>query len=227
MVAAAAAVCACGLRGAEGGLFGHAFAGAPRGLAPSVAESRGVAAVARPAAASGEAAPTGRRGAAVAGAVMLGLGLGSFTRPEGAHAAVTAKDKERIKKGVEQIRYLLNNWEEATTVCNPECSRSPDAVRGYLGLRSLEDPLFQIEKVFVRSQNDVDPNMTDDYQEAVEGWNSAVAGVNGEAYISSFGEYNPGGGQAQVEKYIERSRDQAKRAQGYLETIAKSLGIEV
>jgi len=61
-----------------------------------------------------------------------------------------AKPEElaRIRKGYEGLEYLLANFDKETTKCNPECNRNPDAVRSYLGLRSMEHPLYQIEKVF-------------------------------------------------------------------------------
>ena len=74
----------------------------------------------------------------------------------------TKEELERIKKGYENIQYLLNNWEKETTVCREnggECKRDADAARRYLGLRSTTDPLFQIEKVFAKVRFMVSPSM--------------------------------------------------------------------
>eukprot|EP00968_Pinguiococcus_pyrenoidosus_P026836 scaffold7340_cov266-Pinguiococcus_pyrenoidosus.AAC.2 len=60
-------------------------------------------------------------------------------------AAGDIGDFSRLKKGIDGLNYLLDNWVKETTVCNPECNRSPDSVRFYLGRRSTEHPLYKIE----------------------------------------------------------------------------------
>merc|ERR1712125_93025 len=73
-----------------------------------------------------------------------------------AGAPPTKEELDRIKIGHDQIVYLLNNFEKETTVCREnggECKRDADSVRRYLGLRSTQDPLFQIEKVFAKVKN--------------------------------------------------------------------------
>lgn len=182
--------------------------------------------------AAGDAAGGQRRGAAallvgsVAGLLGAAVGLGAAAPPARA-AKATRQDLDRLKKGYKRIVYLLDNFEEETTVCNPDCIRTPDKVREYLGLKDLRDPLFNIDKMLVNATDFVNPDMIDDYQEAIEKWGSAVAGVNGESFISSFGEYNPGGGKAQVERYIDRARDQAVLAKTQLEVICKALDVDI
>ena len=63
----------------------------------------------------------------------------------------TPDELARIRIGYEKLGYLLENFDQETTVCREnggECKRDADPVRKYLGLRSTTDPLFQIEKVF-------------------------------------------------------------------------------
>ena len=112
-------------------------------------------------------------------------------------AAPTPDELERIRVGYKQIQYLLDNFEQETTVCREnggECKRDADAIRRAMGLRSTTDPLFQIEKVFAKVKNmDLDPDKLDAFFEASEDWNSAMNMSNSMAFISQFGEYNPGG----------------------------------
>ena len=142
---------------------------------------------------------------------------------------MTNADKERIKKGYEAIVYLIDNFDEETTVCRDnggECKRDANAVRKTLGLRSTTDPLFQIEKVFSKAKNmDLDPDKLDAFFEATEDWNSAMNMSNSMAFISQFGEYNPGGGKDEVLKYLNESKKQVLLARDALKVIMDSLDI--
>lgn len=98
-------------------------------------------------------------------AVLLPVLLQSSSPAHAAAAAgPTPAELDRIKSGYEQINYLLDHFDEETTVCNPECKRNADAIRKALGLRSTTDTLFQIEKVFDKVKNmDLDPDKLDDF----------------------------------------------------------------
>jgi len=103
------------------------------------------------------------------------------TQPVAANAASnvpTQAELDRIKEGYNGLVYLLDNFEQETTVCREnggECKRDADPVRKYLGLRSTTDPLFQIEKVFSKAKNmDIDPDKLDGFFEATEDYNSAM-----------------------------------------------------
>lgn len=141
----------------------------------------------------------------------------------------TKEELQRIKTGYENIEYLLANYEAETTVCREnggECKRDADPVRKYLGLRSTKDPLFQIEKVFDKVKYmDIDPDQIETFFEAAEEWNSAVNMSNSMAFISQFGEYNPGGGKDEVLKYLEEARKQVITAKGALKKIIDALGL--
>ena len=146
--------------------------------------------------------------------------------PQAAFAAGQAPTPEelaRVKTGYEQIQYLLANFDQETTVCREnggECKRDSDAIRRALGLRSTTDPLFQIEKVFAKVKYmDIDPDELEPFFEAVEEWDSAVSMSNSMAFISAFGEYNPGGGQDQVLKFLNESKKQVLAAEKALGTI--------
>jgi Ca2+ transporting ATPase len=162
------------------------------------------------------------------GALFVSSPFGSVASAA-VEGAPTKEDLERIKLGYQQITYLLDNFDKETTVCREtggECKRDADAVRRALGLRSTNDPLFQIEKVFVKVRNmDLDPDQLEAFFEASENWNSAVNMSNSMAYISQFGEYNPGGGKDEVLKYLNESKKQVILARDSLKTIMECLGI--
>lgn len=154
----------------------------------------------------------------------------AHTQPAHAAAAGPTKDElERIKTGYNDINDLVENFEAYTTVCRDnggECKRNADAIRKALGLRSTTDPLFQIDKVFAKVKNmDIDPDSLEAFFEASEEWDSAVSMSNSMAFISQFGEYNPGGGQDTVLKYLNESKTQVLAAQKALKTIIDVLNL--
>lgn len=165
-------------------------------------------------------------------AASFGLATTLLVTPvQAASTGITKDDMERIKTGYQQITYLLDNFEQETTVCREnggECKRDANAIRKVLGLRSTTDPLFQIEKVFAKVKNmDIDPDKLDALYDAAEDWNSATSMSNSMAFISQFGEYNPGGGKDEVLKYLIESKKQVLLAKDALKTIMSSLDISV
>jgi hypothetical protein len=166
------------------------------------------------------------------GAISAAFGIAALvTQAESSFAAgsPTAEELERIREGYKQIQYLLDNFEQETTVCREnggECKRAAEPIRRVLGLRSTTDPLFQIEKVFAKVKNmDIDIDKLDAFFDASEDWNSAMNLSNSMAFISQFGEYNPGGGADSVLKYLNESKTQVEIASRSLKTIMDTLGI--
>jgi len=142
--------------------------------------------------------------------------------PLAALAANDPNDATRLQKGLTDIDFLLDNWDRETT--NPNTGdREPDRVRVFLGLRTTTSPLFQSEKLLAKVQSRVDDDKFEDWIEAVEGWNSHVSKVNELAYTSSFGEYNPGGGKDQVQKYLDLAKAEVIEARGSLKTLISIL----
>lgn len=145
-------------------------------------------------------------------------------------AILKPEDVARIQKGYNQIEYLLANFDKETTICREnggECKRDADAIRRALGLRSTTDPLFQIEKVFGKIKSLDDFDKLDAFFNATEDWNSATSMSNSMAFISQFGEYNPGGGQDEVLKYLLESKKQVVLARDALRIIMNSLDIPI
>jgi hypothetical protein len=87
------------------------------------------------------------------------------------------KDLERLQKGYQRLNYLIENWEQETTICvtsndNPYlgCDRTPMKVMEYLGFKNTEDPLFKADKVILRLQSLVSDDFQDEYLEAMDTW---------------------------------------------------------
>lgn len=131
-----------------------------------------------------------RRDAVAFGLASAGLATNS-PLAFAAGAPPTKDELNRIKVGYEGLVYLLENFDQETTVCREnggECKRDAEPVRKYMGLRSTTDPLFQIEKVFNKVKNmDLDPDKLEPFFEATEDWNSAMNMSNSMAFISQFG----------------------------------------
>ena len=60
---------------------------------------------------------TSRRAFAVQVAEIVGGSLTAFSVTNPASAAKEAEDKEKILNGYNRLNYLLDHWEEETTIC--------------------------------------------------------------------------------------------------------------
>ena len=181
-----------------------------------------------------------RRGAFAKGATAF-LGVASSTMTSFPNAA-SAKpvypeaeaDKKKIVEGYKGLQYLLENWEKETTVCgrfdNPYigdgkgCERTPEKVMSYLGYKSMEHPLYRVDKTLIRMQRLTDdPDFLDVLDKFVE----KADETNVMAFVSSWGEANPGGGKDRVEYFIERSKNNVKESRDELAKVIKILDLKV
>ncbi len=147
----------------------------------------------------------------------------------------TADELLRLAKGEARIQYLLDNWEELTTVCikgcvgKPEqcgCVRDPTVVQGYLGFKSMNDPLFRADQLMIRAEPLVkSEDLLDDYSNAIDRWTQKVEMSNVMAYTSSWGEANPGGGKSEVERYLSKSRKEVEETSEILRGIMSMLDV--
>jgi Ca2+ transporting ATPase len=138
-------------------------------------------------------------------------------------AAVDVNDLSRLKAGRDGVQYLLDNWDTATVDENSG-DDTPDKVRFYVGLKTTDHPLFQVDKLLNKAQDKLPDDV--DFEEwvaAVEGLQSAIAKVNELSYTASFGEYNPGGGKAQVRKFLLLAKEQVVVTKDTLDTMIKLL----
>ena len=171
--------------------------------------------------AAGSAEPLfSRRSASLAAAAALAA-LPTLA----ASAAQDVNDLSRLKRGLKDIQFLLDNWERETT--DPTSgAQAPDRVRIFMGLRTTDHPLFQADKLISKAQDKLPDDVDfEKWIEATEGWNSHLNKVNELAYTSSFGEYNPGGGKDQIAKYLELAREEVILSRNSLQTMIELLGI--
>lgn len=168
------------------------------------------------------------------------IGTTSIIQPESAAAKATVvseqvkTDKENIVKGYKRLDFLLKNWEKETTICgrtdNPYigCERTPEKVMDYLGFKSMNDPLFRVDKTLLRLQPLVAGTDSEiDYMEAMDFINQAVEDGNGIAFVSSWGEANPGGGKDRIDLFIERSKLFVTATRDGLGAVIKILDLQV
>jgi hypothetical protein len=141
-------------------------------------------------------------------------------------------DVQKLQDGLNGLNYLLDHWEEETKVCitsndNPyltdgTCERSPLKVMEYLGYKSTSHPLFKGDKMLQRlepliaSSND----SMSRYLDSMEQFQQAADEASGMAYVSSWGESNPGGGRDRVAYFLQRSKQCVVTARNALQAIA-------
>jgi hypothetical protein len=144
------------------------------------------------------------------------------------------QDKEMLVAGLARLNYLLDNWEKETTICgnsdNPYiglCERNPIKVMDYMGYKSTADPLFKADARLKRLALSVslDDNKVPAYLDAMEKWAEAAEEASGMAYVSSWGESNPGGGKDRVAYFIERAKKNVVDARDSLATALEILGV--
>lgn len=135
------------------------------------------------------------------------------------------EDKEKLVAGLQRLNYLLDNWEKETTICgqsdNPYiglCERNPIKVMDYMGYKSTADPLFKADAKLKRLTTSVSDEKAPDYLDAMEKWAEAAEEASGMAYVSSWGEANPGGGKDRVAYFIERAKKNVIDARDSLAT---------
>ncbi|KAL1528646.1 hypothetical protein AB1Y20_010019 [Prymnesium parvum] len=159
------------------------------------------------------------------------------------------RELQRLALGYKRLKYLLANWEAETTVCirgckgkyeNCGCTRDPLVVQAYMGYKSMNDPLFRAGDLMLRASSRIESDEDFEvYNTAMERWNNKADSGNVMAYVSRraptcshlccvrWGEANPGGGQDEIARYLEKSRKEVVESAEILKTIIDCLGIKV
>jgi len=94
----------------------------------------------------------------------------------------------------------------------------------------MEDPLFRADKTMIRLQALIPPNDKQaelDFQDAIDTWLEKAEEGNGMAFISSWGEANPGGGRDRIALFIERSKKDVIESKDSLATVIRVLKLKV
>ena len=104
---------------------------------------------------------------------------GELPKPKCSKCVPTDAELQRLSLGYRRLTYLLDNWEKETTVCirgcvgdraNCGCVQDPIVVQGYMGFKSMNDPLFKIDQVMLRAQSLVSDADFDRYSAAIDRW---------------------------------------------------------
>lgn len=93
----------------------------------------------------------------------------------------------------------------------------------------MDDPLFHADKALFRLQDLVpsnDSSAQTQFQDAIDTWIEKADEGNGMAYVSSWGEANPGGGKDRVEYFIERSKQDVISARDSLGAVIRILNMK-
>lgn len=184
-----------------------------------------------------ETSRRGFLGTAFGAGVAVTSGVLSFNAP--AFAAAMSQDeidKTNVLKGYLRLQYLLDNWDKETTVCGmggdnleSRCDRTPLKVMDYMGYKSTKDPLYKAEKTLRRLYENApatDPKKDAAFVEAVDVFAENADEASGMAFISSWGEANPGGGKDRVELFIERAKKNVITSRNSLKTVIDILELD-
>jgi hypothetical protein len=126
-----------------------------------------------------------------------------------ASAVPSAAELQRLQLGHARVRYLLEHWDEVTSVCGTavmsdterkqvirteggqQCLKTPLRVQEFMGYKSTGDPLYRVDKLMVRAGPLVDVDDFENYLDTVERYREKADSTALLAYTSSWGEANP------------------------------------
>lgn len=89
----------------------------------------------------------------------------------------------------------------------------------------MNDPLFNADKAMLRLKGYVPADKETDYYEAVEKFAENAEEASSMAFVSSWGEANPGGGKDRVIVFIERSKKNVIASRDSLKTVIDLLNL--
>ena len=159
--------------------------------------------------------------------------LATYMPPPSKKGVPSMDELERLSIGYQRLKFLLDNWEAETTVCIKGCKgkweacgceRSPVVVQSYMGFKSMNDPLFKADALMIRAEPLAEKQF-EKYAALVDRWVEKADDGNVMAYVSSWGEANPGGGQSEVARYLEKSRKGVVESADILKQICDILGV--
>ncbi len=129
-----------------------------------------------------------------------------------------------IPRNILTKTYYTNKYVIQTTF-GDKCERTPTKVMEYLGFKSTSDPLFKAESTMMRLKAYVPIDRESDYYDAIDAFTLNAEEANSMAFVSSWGEANPGGGKDRVRLFIERSRNNVVKSRDSLRTVMDILDL--
>eukprot|EP00931_Biecheleriopsis_adriatica_P101779 TRINITY_DN76858_c0_g1_i1.p1 TRINITY_DN76858_c0_g1~~TRINITY_DN76858_c0_g1_i1.p1 ORF type:complete len:215 (+),score=39.17 TRINITY_DN76858_c0_g1_i1:34-678(+) len=159
--------------------------------------------------------------------LATGCGVLSLAPSQAQAANSQAKDLENVALGYKGLKYLLNNWEKVTRdkLGNP----TPRIIMNFVGMNQMNTPLFNSEKLWLRLQDSdlVGAKDADRFQDACEDFEDYKRKSSDQAYQSSWGEANPGGGKDRVEEYLQKSKQEVVKTVDSLGKIVDILQLDL
>ena len=96
----------------------------------------------------------------------------------------------------------------------------------YLGFKSTKDPLFKADATMMRLKDIVPDDREIDFFDAMDAFGQNAEEANSMAFVSSWGESNPGGGKDRVAMFLERSKKNVIASRDSLKTVMEILGLK-
>ena len=96
----------------------------------------------------------------------------------------------------------------------------------YLGFKSIDDPLFKADATMMRLKDIVPSDREVEFYEAVDAFSQNAEEANSMAFVSSWGEANPGGGKDRVRLFIQRSKNNVIVSRDSLKTVMDMLDLK-
>ena len=96
----------------------------------------------------------------------------------------------------------------------------------YLGYKSTNDPLFKAEATLRRLAGSVPSDREGEFFEAIDVFDQNAEEANSMAFVSSWGEANPGGGKDRVRLFVERSKKNVIASRDSLKTVIDILDLK-
>jgi len=96
----------------------------------------------------------------------------------------------------------------------------------YLGFKSIDDPLFKADATMMRLKDIVPSDREVEFYEAIDAFSQNAEEANSMAFVSSWGEANPGGGKDRVRLFIERSKNNVIVSRDSLKTVMDMLDLK-
>lgn len=155
----------------------------------------------------------------------------------------TTDELSRLTVGLSRVDFLLDHWDELTTVCTGldeqlenkqvmrtqnqnKCYKTPLKVQRYIGASSTKDPLFKADKLMIRAQALIADDKQEQYTDAVDAYITQQQMSSTMAYTSSWsGIENPNGSVQQIEDNLLEAKREVADTQKTLRAIVKLLDL--
>lgn len=154
----------------------------------------------------------------------------------------TTEELSRLTVGLSRVDFLLDHWDELTTVCNgvdnlenkqvmrtqnqDKCYKTPLKVQRYIGASSTKDPLFKADKLMIRAQPLIAESKQEQYTDAVDAYITQQQMSSTMAYTSSWsGIENPNGSVEQIEENLLEAKKEVIGTQKTLRAIVSLLDL--